>query len=144
MMDRLLPDLSHSLRRLVRAPGFTTVALLTLALGIGANTAIFSILRSVVLRPLPYGDSGRVVMIWSPGDKGERTWLSASEVKRYASDAGVFQQVAAYVGTAATITGDQEPERVVAAYATTNLLQTLRVRPALGRAFIDTDGIVQS
>src|SRR5918999_5788390 len=141
-MDRLLPDLSHSVRRLVRAPGFATVALLTLALGIGANTAIFSILKSVVLRPLPYGDPARVVMIWSPGEKGEMTWLSASEVKRYASDAGAFDQLAAYLRSAATLTGDREPERVVTAYATPNLFQTLRVQPAHGRAFLPTDGSV--
>jgi putative ABC transport system permease protein len=103
-MDRLLADLSHSLRRLARAPGFATVALLTLALGIGANTAIFSILKSVVLRPLPYGDPARVVMIWSAGDKGEMTWLSAPEVKSYASESGSFAQLAAYLGSAATLT----------------------------------------
>jgi putative ABC transport system permease protein len=142
-MDRLLADLSHSLRRLARAPGFTSVALLTLALGIGANTAIFSILKSVVLRPLPYGDPARVVMIWRAGDNGERTWLSASEVKSYAQESGAFEQLAAYLGSAATLTGDGEPERVVAAYATTNLFQTLRVRPAYGRPFVPTDGALE-
>jgi putative ABC transport system permease protein len=141
-MDRLLADLSHSLRRLARAPGFATVALLTLALGIGANTAIFSILKSVVLRPLPYGDPARVVMIWSAGDKGEMTWLSASEVKRYARESGSFADLAAYVRGAVSLTGDQEPERVAAAYATPNLFQTLRVRPAVGRPFVPTDGTV--
>jgi putative ABC transport system permease protein len=142
-MDRLLADLSHSFRRLVRAPGFAAVALLTLALGIGANTAIFSILKSVVLRPLPYGDPARVVMIWSAGDKGEKTWLSASEVKSYAGESRAFEQLAAYLGSAATLTGDGEPERVVAAYATTNLFETLRVRPAHGRAFLPEDGAVE-
>jgi putative ABC transport system permease protein len=142
-MDRLLPDLSHSLRRLVRAPGFAAVALLTLALGIGANTAIFSILKSVVLRPLPYGDPARVVMIWSDADKGEMTWVSATEVKSYAREAGVFEQLAAYMRSAATLTGDQEPERVVSAYATPNLFQTLRVRPVHGRTFLAEDGTIQ-
>jgi putative ABC transport system permease protein len=140
-MDRLLADLAHAFRRLVRAPGFATVALLTLALGIGANTAIFSILKSVVLRPLPYGDPARVVTIWRPGDKGEMTWLSASEVKGYARESGAFEQLAAYVKSAATLAGDQEPERVVAANATPNLFQTLRVQPAHGRAFLPEEGI---
>ncbi|MDQ3995759.1 MAG: ABC transporter permease [Gemmatimonadota bacterium] len=140
-MDRLLPDLSHSVRRLVRAPGFATVALVTLALGIGANTAIFSILKSVVLRPLPYGDPARVVMIWRPGDKGEMTWLSAPEVKDYARESS-FEDLAAYLRTAATLGGGGEPERVVAAYATPNLFRTLRVRPAHGRAFLPEDGSV--
>jgi putative ABC transport system permease protein len=139
-MDRLLPDLSHSLRRLAHAPGFAAVALLTLALGIGANSAIFSILKSVVLRPLPYGEPERVVMIWSEAGKGEMTWLSAAEVKSYAREAGAFEQLAAYVRGAVPLTGDQEPERVVAAYATPNLFQTLRVRPVRGRTFLPEDG----
>src|SRR5687768_14272092 len=122
-MDRLLPDLSHAFRHLVRAPGFAAVALLTLTLGIGANTAIFSILQSVVLRPLPYGEPERVVMVWSESDKGEMTWLSATEVKGYGSGSGAFEQLAAYLRTAATLTGEQEPERVTAAYATPNLFQ---------------------
>ena len=141
-MDRLLPDLSHSVRRLLRAPGFAAVALLTLALGIGANTAIFSILESVVLQPLPYGDPERVVVIRSSSDKGETTWLSATEVQRYGQESGAFEQLAAYLGTATTLTGEQEPERVVAAFATTNLFQTLRIRPLYGRDFGVDDGAV--
>jgi putative ABC transport system permease protein len=142
-MDRLLPDLAHAVRRLGRAPGFAVIALLTLALGIGANTAIFSILESIVLQPLPYGDAERVVVIRSSQDKGETTWLSATEVQRYARESGAFEQLAAYLGTAATLTGDKEPERVVAAFATTNLFQTLRVRPLHGRAFAADDGAVE-
>ncbi len=143
-MDRLLSDVSHAIRRLVRAPGFAVVALITLALGIGANTAIFSILKSIVLRPLPYGDPERVVVIRSQGegDKGGTTWLSATEVKRYGEESGAFEQLAGYVGSAATITGDGDPERVVSASATTNLFQALRVRPLHGRAFLPEDGSV--
>ncbi|MFN2564005.1 MAG: ABC transporter permease [Gemmatimonadaceae bacterium] len=142
-MERLLQDLSHSVRRLARAPGFAVVALLTLALGIGANTAIFSILKSVVLRPLPYGEPERVVMIWSAVEKGEVTHLSASEVRSYARESGSFEPLAAYIKSAATLTGDQEPERVVSALATPNLFQTLRVRPLHGRAFAPEDGSVE-
>jgi putative ABC transport system permease protein len=138
-VDRLLSDLSYSLRRLARAPGFTTIALLTLALGIGANTAIFSIVKSVLLRPLPYGDPGRLVMIWRGGDKGETTWLSATEVKGYAEEAGVFAQLAAYTSTAANLTGGEEPERVIAAAVTPNLFQTLGVAAARGRLFLQGD-----
>jgi putative ABC transport system permease protein len=139
-MDRLLPDLSHAIRRLMRAPGFATVALVTLALGIGANTAIFSILKSIVMRPLPYGDPERVVVIRSPDDKGGTTWLSGTEVRRYGEESGGFEQLAGYIVTAATLTGDQEPERVVAAITTPNLFQTLRVRPLHGRPFVAADG----
>src|SRR5918998_5396849 len=120
-MDRLLPDLVHSARRLTRAPGFATIALLTLALGIGANTAIFSILESVVLRPLPYGDPDRVVMIWNDTEEGGTTWLSAAEVKGFGRDIRVFDPLAAYQTVPATLTGDGEPERVNGALATTDL-----------------------
>jgi putative ABC transport system permease protein len=94
-----------------------------------------------VLRPLPYGDPARVVMVWSARDEGEMTWVSASEVQRYARESGSFEQLAAYLGSAATLTGHAEPERVVAAYATTNLFQTLRVRPVHGRAFDPEEGV---
>jgi putative ABC transport system permease protein len=141
-MDRLLSDLSQAWRRLVRAPGFATIALLTLALGIGANTAIFSILQSVVLRPLPYGDPERVVMIWREANEGEMTWLSASEVKRYGEERGSFAQLGAYLVGAATLTGGREPERVVAAFATPNLFRTLGVSALHGRTFLPEDGQV--
>jgi putative ABC transport system permease protein len=138
MLTRLLADLRYSLRRLLRAPGFTTIALLTLALGIGANTAIFSIVKSVILAPLPYGDPDRIVAIWQKGMKGDVTWLSATEVGKYGKGAP-YSDVAAYTGTSANLTGGQEPERVVAARVTTNLFQTLRVGAERGRTFSNDD-----
>src|SRR5687768_2811742 len=128
-MERVLPDLSYALRRLARAPGFAALALLTLALGIGANTAIFSIVRSVLLRPLPYERSESVVMLWRSEAEGETTWLSGPEVKGYGEITDAFSQVAAYTATAANITGGEEPERVVAAAITANLFQTLGISP---------------
>src|SRR5688500_18694491 len=113
-MDRLLLDLTYAVRRLRQAPGFTAVALLTLALGIGANTAIFSIVHSVLLQPLPYRDADRVVAIWRAGEQGGTTWLSGPEVKGYGDLTDVFTDVAAYTTTAANLTGADEPERVVA------------------------------
>ena len=141
-MDRLLSDLAHALRRLKRAPAFSTVAILTLALGIGATTAIFSLVESVVLRPLPFGDPGRLVMIWGTREKGETTYLSASEVKSYATEVGAFEHLAAYMGGgAANLTGGQEPERVSRAWVTPNLLQTLRVTPIVGNTFSLQDSV---
>ena len=138
-MDRLLPDLAHALRRLVRAPGFAIIAILTLALGIGANTAIFSLVKTVLLQPLPYGDPERLVLVWAGRDRVETTWLAGPEVMSYAGETSVFQQVAAYTGSSANLTGGQEPERVIAAFVTPNLFQTLRVGAAVGRTFAPGD-----
>src|SRR5688572_3359995 len=117
-MDRLLPDLAHSIRRLTRAPGFSVIAILTLALGIGANTAIFSLVRNILLRPLPFGDPDRLVLIWGAREKGDVTHLSASEIKSYGRDAAGFESVAAYMSGAANLTGGSEPERVIRNYVT--------------------------
>ena len=134
-MDRLLLDLTYAVRRLRQAPGFTTVALLTLALGIGANTAIFSIVHAVLLQPLPYRDADRVVAIWRAGEHGGTTWLSGPEVKGYGAITDVFSDVAAYTTTAANLTGADEPERVVAAVATPNLFRVFGVPLLHGRGF---------
>ena len=138
-MDRLLPDLSHALRRLLRAPGFAAIAILTLALGIGANTAIFSLVKTVLLQPLPYGDPARLVMFWTNRDKGETTWISGPEILSYAEERSTFESVGAYTSTAANLTGGQEPERVIAAAITPNLFHTLRVSPIIGRVFAPGD-----
>ena len=95
-MDRLLPDVAHALRRLLRAPGFSAIAILTLALGIGANTAIFSLVKTVILRPLPYGDPERLVMLWRSADRGESTWLSSPELSGYRSLTRAFASVDGY------------------------------------------------
>src|SRR5687767_8581182 len=118
-MDRLLRDVTHSVRRLLRAPGFAVIAVLTLALGIGANTAIFSLVKTVVLQPLPYAEPERLVMLWRSTDKGETTWLSSPEVSGYGSATRAFERVDAYYGTVANLTGGMEPERVNAAFVTT-------------------------
>jgi putative ABC transport system permease protein len=138
-MDRLLSDLAHAFRRLARAPGFAVIAILTLALGIGANTAIFSLVKTVLLRPFPYSDPERLVMIWGARDKGETTWLSAPEMLAYMAETQTFAGVAAYYGTAANLTGGQEPERVIAAAVTPNLFQTLGVGALVGHAFLASD-----
>jgi putative ABC transport system permease protein len=140
-MDRLLPDVAHAFRRLARAPGFALIAIVTLALGIGANTAIFSLVEAVLLRPLPYADPDRVVLIWGTHEKGETTYLSASEIKSYGSEVRAFEAVGAYMGGgAANLTGSGEPERVLRAWVTPNLFRTLGVSPLVGRSFSTDSG----
>ena len=138
-LSLFLQDFRHAFQKLLRAPGFAGVAILTLALGIGANTAIFSIVKAVILAPLPYRDADRVAMIWGSVDRGETTWLSAPEIQGYDQDAGVFEDVAAYTAVSAILTGGQEPERVVGAAVTPNLFHVLGVPALLGRAFSPRD-----
>jgi len=139
-MDRLLRDLRHTAKRLLRERGFVAVAVLTLGLGIGANTAIFSLIKTIMLRPLPYGSPDRLVMVWEETAPGETTHLSVQEVMSYRAEAGSLAQMAAYWETNANLTGGQEPERVRAAAATANFFDTLAVPALLGRTFVAADG----
>ena len=139
-MDRLLPDVAHALRRLTRAPGFALVAILTLALGIGANTAIFSLVKGIMLQPLPYGEPDRVVMIWGTREKGETTHLSASEIRSYRTEVAAFEELGGYMGGGAgNLTGGGEPERVIRSFVTPDLFPLLRVSPLVGRGFTVSD-----
>jgi len=131
-LDRLSQDLRHAISRLLRDRGFAAITIVTLALGIGANTAVFSLVQTVLLQPLPYGDAGRVVMVWGP-DRAETTWLSLQEVVSYGRQSQTLAAMSGYQELDANLTGGQEPERVRAAAVTPNLFDVLRVPAALGR-----------
>jgi predicted permease len=138
MLETLRQDLRHALRALRNSPGFTSVAVLTLGLGIGANTAIFSVVEKILLRPLPYSDPGNLVQIWntylpafpqvemSPGDFQDFTQRSRS-----------FSAMAAYVNLPQgfNLTGEGEPERLEARYATSGFFPLLGIRLVAGRNF---------
>jgi putative ABC transport system permease protein len=141
-MFTLLRDLRHALRTLRKMPGFTIVALLVLAAGIGANTAIFSVVNSVVLRPLPYPGSDRLALIFETdlkdgiqreGGSGPN-FLDWKEQSRSFEDMAVFE-----VGTG-TVTGEGEPEQVTGLRVTTNFLSMLGARTVLGRNFTAAEG----
>jgi putative ABC transport system permease protein len=125
-METILQDLRYGARMLMRNPGFTLIAVITLALGIGANAAIFSVVNAVLLRPLPYRDPDRLVIV--PVAEG-RDFL------RWREQAKAFESMAAYDGGAAILTGSGEPERLSAPHVSADLFATLGVAPALGRAF---------
>ncbi len=128
-------------RRLSHTPLFTIVALLTLGVGIGANTAMFSVVNGVLLKPLPFDEPGALVSLWhtAPGVNVERLPQSPSTYMVYRDDARSFERLALWNDTAVSVTGLDEPERVDALQLTHELLSVLRVVPALGRDFTAED-----
>ena len=136
-MDTLTRNLRHAIRLLIKSPGFTLAAAATLALGVGANIAIFSLIKAVMLEPLPYRDPDRLVVIWNTANRNEPTHLSLREIVSYRDEAASFAQVATYADINANLTGGDEPERVRAAAVSANLFETLGASALLGRTFVE-------
>src|SRR5215831_4075764 len=138
-MESLLQDLRFGLRMLLKNPAFTSIAVITLALGIGANTAIFSVVNSVLLRPLPYGEPERLVWAWGNFPLGNRAAVSPPDLLDYRRQNQVCAQLAAFAAggdSAVNLTGGGEPERIPDALVTVNFFQTFGVEPLLGRTFL--------
>ena len=132
----VLADLRYAARRLRAAPGFTVVTVLTLALGIGATTAIFTVLNGVVFRPLPFANPKRLVMLWETNKDDAQILVSYPNYLDWRGRLRSFDDVALYNGFVQfTLTGRGEAERVRGGLATGNLFVVLGVRPALGRGF---------
>ncbi|HXT71091.1 MAG TPA: ABC transporter permease [Vicinamibacterales bacterium] len=138
-MDNLLRDLRVGLRGLLRRPAFTLTALLTLAIGIGANTAVFTVIRHVLLAPLPYQQPDRAVMVWSKWKGFDKTWVSDAEVIDYQRRIKAFTTAAAWSGAQLNVTSDGDPVRIGAAFVTPNLFAVLGVQPLAGRVFTDAE-----
>src|ERR1700678_882588 len=140
-MGPLLQDIRYGLRGLAKSPGFTAVALLSLAIGISANTAIFSIVNTLLLRPLPYKDASRLVIFWnrSPGLGITEDWFSTAQYFDIKTEHHGFEDVAIAIGGNENLTGDGAPERVGTIYVSSNLLPMLGVEPARGRLFVSTE-----
>ncbi|HET9482270.1 MAG TPA: ABC transporter permease, partial [Candidatus Polarisedimenticolia bacterium] len=136
-----MTDLKFGLRQMTKHPVFTAVAVITLALGIGANTAVFSVVHAVLLRPLPYGDPDRLAWVWGANPKNgiPHETASAPDFLDWKDQNQVFQDMGAYHGLPAILTGSEEPERFLGAATTPNLLPLLRVPPLMGRLFTDED-----
>src|SRR5829696_3159145 len=141
VMETLLQDVRFGARTLARNPGFAFVAVLTLALGVGANAAIFSVVNSVLLRPLPWSNPDRAVMIWSRWTAFDKTWVSDGEVNGYRRQSRTLEDVAAWGDGQVNLTGDGEPERVAAASVTANLFSVLGVSPKRGRVFTPQEDV---
>jgi putative ABC transport system permease protein len=128
-------DLRHALRGLVRAPAFAAIAVLTLALGVGANTAIFAVVDAILLRPLPYERSDGLVRVLNRWEGSPRAGLSPAEYFDYAEQARGLAAIGAQAGGSVVVTGGDRPERVVATFATASLLDVLGTPARLGRAY---------
>jgi putative ABC transport system permease protein len=131
----------HSLRVLAASPGATATAVLTLALGIGANTAVFSVVDAVLLRPLPYHDPDRLVSIWQTrtADGTTRTSVSPADFVEYGRRQQSFDGLAAHTRTTRVIGGGVTPEEIDASVVTWNLFDVIGSHPSLGRAFVESD-----
>ena len=136
-MDTFRHDLRYALRMLRKNPGFTAVAVLALTLGIGANTAIFSVVNSVLLRPLPYSDPGRLVQLWETSARKARNEIPASypNFADWRDQNHAFEQVVAYSDWTFNLTGAGEPQRIRSVIATPNFFTTLGINPIRGRVF---------
>ena len=131
-------DIRVALRGLLKRPAFTAIAVLTLALGIGANTAIFSVVNAILLRPLPYENPGQLVRLWSDnsGQRTEQNEFSPAEITDFRAQLTTFEDVGLFdLGLSANLTGGSQPERVNGSEASPGLFNVLRVKPLIGRTF---------
>jgi putative ABC transport system permease protein len=134
-MDSLWQDLKYALRILIKKPGFALIALLTLALGIGASTAIFSVVDAVLLRPLPYPNPEKIVRVWEQAPDGHRMDLSDPNFDDFVAQNNTFASLAAYGYGLTSISGGSEPVRVDIAVVSRDFFKALGIEPFRGRAF---------
>jgi predicted permease len=145
-LESILADVKFAFRRLRKSPGFAATVLLTLAIGIGANTVVFSVVNGVLLKPLPYPDSERLVSLWlnAPGAGGLANFsnglqLSTSMYCTFSEHNRTFQSMGIWVPSNASVTGVGEPEQVRSEVISDGVLETLDVPPAVGRWFLQAD-----
>lgn len=134
-MSSFWQDLRYGARMLLKKPGFTLIAIMTLALGIGANTAIFSVVNAVILRPLPYAEPERIVRMYGKFSQGNQAATSPPDFLDYRAQNRTFEEFAAVMSSSFNLTGGAEPERIIGADVTTNFFQTLGIKTIQGRNF---------
>jgi predicted permease len=142
-MGTVVQDVRYAVRGFLRAPGFTLAALLSVAIGVGANTAIFSVASALLLRPLPYRDAERLTILWnrSPGLGITEDWFSTAQYFDIRNGHTGFDQVAIAIGGNYNLTGDGEPERIGTVRVSSNLLPMLGVHPIIGGLFDEHDDV---
>jgi putative ABC transport system permease protein len=138
-MQTLLQDLRYGIRTLLKKPGFTAIAILSIALGIGANTAVFSVVNAVLLKSLPFTEPDRIALIWgkttTEGVLDDRNQVSATDVADFRSQSSVFEEVAAYTNWMPILSGEGEAERVPSLQVGDGFFQVMKGEPLLGRVF---------
>src|ERR1700694_834083 len=142
-MNDLIQDVRYALRGLLKRPAFAFISVITLALGIGASTAIFSVVHAVLLRSLPYGSADRLVMVWGDrhrvGGRGTNT-INLGNFFDWKEQNHVFEDMAGFFDLSAKLTSDGEPEEVPSEIATPNFFSVFVVNTIMGRAFSRDDG----
>jgi len=138
-MRVLAQDLRYALRQLRKSPGFTSVAIITLGLGIGATTAIFSVVYGVLLRPLPYSDPNRIMAIFEVTTKGTLNRLADPNFDDFRDQAHSFQKMAKYSAYTSPVSGAAQPSRSTVAHVTPDFFPVFRVQPIIGRDFNAAD-----
>ncbi|MEK6321118.1 MAG: ABC transporter permease [Acidobacteriota bacterium] len=138
-METLLQDMRYSIRMLAKRPTFTLVATLTLAIGIGANTAIFSLVNAVLIRKLPFENSQKLVWIWSTRVDRDKAFFSIPDFIDYRDRSETLEQIAAFANWGASLTGTDEPERMQGVRISANAFQMLGVSATLGRTLLPED-----
>jgi putative ABC transport system permease protein len=142
-MENLWQDLRYGARMLTKTPAVTVVAIIALTLGIGANTAIFSVIHSVLLRSLPYEDGERLAIVWEnkkSGTPNPQNTINVGNFFDWKEQNNVFEDMAAFFDRTSNLTGEGEPEEIPSQVATYNLFSVLRVKPLKGRSFVPDDG----
>ena len=137
-MTSLLREIRYSIRVLTKNPGFTAVALITIALGIGANTAIFSVINTILLRPLPFRDPDRIVFVWSSLGE-ERSTVSLADINDWKSQSQSFEATAAYTYNIYNVVDNQDPEQVRGAQVSGDFFRVFGVDAMYGRTFTPED-----
>ncbi|MGB7583787.1 MAG: ABC transporter permease [Terriglobales bacterium] len=134
-MERLLQDIRYGFRMLRKSPGFAVVAIVTLALGIGANTAMFSVVNSVLLHSLPFHDPDRIMVVWKTMSNGQPNAFSTPAFLEMRQQGDILAHMGAYSGVSYNLAGKDVPERIVGGKVNSDLFPVLGVQPALGREF---------
>src|SRR5690349_7991738 len=132
-MTGFLQDFRFAMRRLAQSRAFTLTAVATLALGIGATTAIFSVLDAIVLRPLPFPQAAQLQMVWETMPGNNTRWVAPANFLDWRRESRSFTGLAAFFQSPVTVTGGDSPERVAAVSISSNFFELLGERPAIGR-----------